>query len=78
MKKKKEAEQPKKWYHKLKAVNWGSIILFAIFIGMISIAVKTSLDMKKVVKKDVINNYICQVVGSDEEVGILALKCMTK
>lgn len=30
------------------------------------------------VEKDVPQNYVCQVVGADTELGMLALKCMVK
>lgn len=79
MKKKKEVVQPpKKWYHKLKTINWINVLLLFYIISMTAFVVKTSLEMKKVVKKDVVNNYVCQIVGSEEELGVLALKCMTK
>ena len=78
MKKKKEVEQPKKWYQKLKTINWSNVILAILMICFLGFAIKTSLDLKKVVKKDVVNNYVCQVVGSDEQMGVLALRCMTK
>ena len=78
MKRKKEVEQPKKWYHKLKTVNGGNIILFTTLVAMVSFAVKTSIEIRKTVKKEEVNNYVCQIVGSDQEMGILALRCMTK
>jgi len=79
MKRKKEViEEPKKWHQKLKNLNWHNIILISLFIFLIGFTIKNSFDLKKAVKKEVINNYICQVVGSDEEIGVLALRCMTK
>lgn len=79
MKKKKEVvEAPKKWYHKIKLINWNKILLSAIIISGTVFAVKAGIELNKAVKKDVVNNYVCQIVGSDEEVGILALRCMTK
>jgi len=79
MKKKKEVvEAPKKWYHKLKTINWSNVLLSTLLISFTAFAVKSSIEIRKAVKKEEVNNYVCQIVGSDQEVGILALKCMTK
>lgn len=55
-------------------------IVVVVLLACLS-AAAAGLVVQKIetkVSKDKINNYVCEVVDSDPDVGILAMRCMVK
>lgn len=54
--------------------------VFNVVLAVLVIAAAcfTAWKINKKVEKDVINNYICQIVQADDESGLMGMRCMVR
>ena len=81
MKKRKETKLPiieKKWYQKHGPSIMKVFLVLVVLTSVGFVANKFAEQQEQCVQKNVINNYVCQVVESDSDSGMFGVKCLTK
>ena len=83
MGKKKQVPMPKLNFE--ASVVKKKIFIIAVVASVIVVAGLTALALKtknvsqtEYVQKNVINNYVCKIVGMDAEAEMIAVECLTK
>lgn len=79
MPKKKKAQMPETTQKKSKKILIaGSIFITALILIGIYGFISVKEEQPEYVQKNVINNYVCKVVGMDSDQNMFAVECLTK
>lgn len=77
-KKKKEIPMPeisKKWYQK---IPWKKILVGMLIGASIGLTINLLRAEKNYIHKNVINSFVCKIVGADPEANMFAVECLSR